>query len=247
MHEDLNNAYVNSSNFTIMKKVILSLLFMSCIGMQAQSYYQMFTDKSHSVGNGEYLCNLGLSTSFQHYGIQFVTENKTRGFLTGDGKWFFFRPGTTWTTLDACQSLKNVHKNTSIISDGTIRCEEICLQSFPFNPDYSLIRVFSNGSYNSVVSSNDVDGLYITSTVGKKVKFFADKIYFNENNWAYLGKGWNDCPVIAGESNKLFRFGNVGGFGFWVDGKVNENDTPNVKLSSTSFDSNLPFNVSENK
>lgn len=228
-----------------MKKILLFILVMCCIGMQAQSYYSMFTDEQHSAGNGEYICNLGLSTSFNPYGIQFVSNKKTRGFLTDDGKWFFFRPATLRTTQEAVQSLKNVHANTSIISDGTIRCEEICLQGFPFNPDYASLRVFANGTYNCISSANDTDGLYITSTVGKKVKFFANKVYFNEKNWAYFGTGRNDCPVIVCENKKFLRFGSPGGFGFWSDGKINENDNPNVRLNERSFDSNLPFNVNE--
>jgi hypothetical protein len=58
-----------------------------------------------------------------------------------------------------------------------------------------------------------------------------DKVYFNQKFWTTIGPGRNDDPTVNNPNDKMLRIGSNGAIGFWGNGKVEQDDAPNLLIT----------------
>ena len=197
-------------------------------GVNAQTYYNMWRGSGES-GKPEWIANLSLATGDSYTGIGFTSGSICRGFVNGGGKWGFLRPGSTSNP----SYLSNVSKNISQLTfgvEGWVGAEGLSARTLKPGVQTTLDLVAATGK-TTITSNVDILGLHIQSTRAHRIYMY-DKVYFNQKFWTTIGPGRNDDPTINNPNSKMLRIGSNGAIGFWGNGKVEQDDTPNLLITT---------------
>lgn len=218
-----------------MKKLYFLLSLFFCLSINAQliptqGYYAMTVGEE---GNGEYITNLrrifGQPTGI--WGIGFVSGNSVRGFINNKGYWGFLKPNGYWKDDPArFSNYMGGYSDLTFACEGFIYTEGVSVRNLRWN-NTTCVNVTATDTQTKIASFSDPDGLHFESNGGHKI-YFHDKVYFNKECWTTFGAGKNNDPTINNPNSKLFRIGGKGGIGFWTDGNVESNDTPNMRLGT---------------
>lgn len=196
-------------------------------GVNAQTYYNMWRGFGEA-GKPEWIANLSLSTGNSYTGIDFTTGAVCRGFVNGSGKWGILRPGSTSDPSRLSGIINSISQLTAGV-EGWIGAEGFSARSLDLGVQTTLDLVAANGK-TTITSNVDILGLHIRSTRANRIYMY-DKVYFNDKFWTTIGPGRNDDTTINNPNDKMLRIGSNGAIGFWGNGKVEQDDTPNVLIT----------------
>lgn len=216
---------------------VLVIGFFSTIN--GQTYYNMWRGSGDS-GKPEWISNLALRTSSNVAGIDFTTASTCRGFVNDVGRWGFLTPAATLTP-QALSNVINGISNLTIGVQGWACAEGISVRKLWDGISTTLDLLSADGK-STITSNGDGQGLHIRSAIGHKIYLY-DKIYFDDKHWTSLGPGRNNDPTINNANDEMMRIGSNGGIGMWGTSGVEANNTPQLYISGTSVDANVPLQV----
>lgn len=209
------------------KNILLIILILGVFSnLSSQTYYNMWRGLGDS-GQPEWVANLAMQTHQQVTGIDFTTASVCRGFVNGAGRWGLRKPGTSMDVYSLSNIINGI-SNLTLGVEGWICPEGISVRKLWDGVNTTLDLLSADGN-SSIRSNGDANGLHISSAIGKKIYLY-DKVYFNDKFWCTLGAGRNDDATINNPNNKMLRIGSNAGIGFWSNGQVGTDDTPNLWL-----------------
>lgn len=196
-------------------------------GVNAQTYYHMWRGSGES-GKPEWIANLSLATGDSYTGIGFTSGSVCRGFVNGGGKWGFLRPGSTSNPSYLSNVINNISQLTFGV-EGWVGAEGLSARTLKPGVQTTLDLVAATGK-TTITSNVDILGLHIQSTKAHRIYMY-DKVYFNQKFWTTIGPGRNDDPTINNPNDKMLRIGSNGAIGLWGNGKVEQDDAPNLLIT----------------
>lgn len=138
------------------------------------------------------------------------------------------RPGSTSNPSYLSNVINNISQLTFGV-EGWVGAEGLSARTLKPGVQTTLDLVAATGK-TTITSNVDILGLHIQSTRAHRIYMY-DKVYFNQKFWTTIGPGRNDDPTINNPNDKMLRIGSNGAIGFWGNGKVEQDDAPNLLIT----------------
>lgn len=138
------------------------------------------------------------------------------------------RPGSTSNPSYLSNVINNISQLTFGV-EGWVGAEGLSARTLKPGVQTTLDLVAATGK-TTITSNVDILGLHIQSTRAHRIYMY-DKVYFNQKFWTTIGPGRNDDPTINNPNDKMLRIGSNGAIGLWGNGKVEQDDAPNLLIT----------------